>query len=168
MAQAKKLKNMNLYLNGGGMLGVVSEVTLPKVAAKMEASRYGGNLGESDYFMGVEKLELTYKAGGFFHEALANFGAAKLGKDLLRWSGPVQDDSTGEVSVYEAVTRGNHAEIDMGTAKVGEGGETSMKVSCTYYKLSIDGQDIIEIDMLSGLLVVNGVDQTAAIRNAIS
>jgi len=63
--------------------------------------------------------------------------------------------------------RGNHNEIDMGSAKPGEGGEQSNKVSLTYYKLTVDGVDLVEIDMISGLLITNGVDRTADIRNAI-
>jgi len=167
MTLARKLKNMNLFLNGGGMLGVVSEVTLPKITEKNESSRYSGMLGEVDFFMGVDKLELTYKAGGLFHEGIANFGNAKLGSDMLRWSGAVQNGNTGEVSAYEAITRGRHTEIDLGTAKVGEGGETAMKVTCTYYKLTVDGVDVIEIDMISGLLITGGVDRTAEIRAII-
>lgn len=167
MGLARKLKNMNLSVNGGGMLGVVSEVQLPKLSVKTESSRYGGMLGEVDFNMGVDKLEMTYKAGGMTAGALKNFGAAKLGVDLLRWNGAYQDDSDGSVSAVEIITRGNHTEIDMGSAKPGEGGEQSNKVSLTYYKLTVDGVDLVEIDMISGLLITNGVDQTADIRNAI-
>lgn len=167
MALARKLKNMNLFQNGGGMLGVVSEVTLPKLTIKTESSRYAGMLGEVDFNQGVDKLELTYKVGGMTLATLQNFGSARLGVDQHRWVGAVQDNSTGAVSVVEVVTRGNHNEVDFGTSKVGEGGETSFMVSCTYYKLTVDGVDLIEIDKISGKLVVNGVDQTEAIRNAI-
>lgn len=168
MALQRKLKNMNLFREGAGMLGTIAEVTLPKLTAKTESGRYGGMLGEVEFNMGVDKLELSYKVGGFMQETLANFGAAKLGAEMLRWAGAYQDDSTGDVYAVEVITRGNLNEADFGTAKVGEGGEQSHKLSLTYYKLTVDGQEIVEIDMISGLLVVNGVDQTAAIRNAIS
>ena len=168
MALQRKLMNMNLFREGAGMLGVVSEVTLPKLTTKTESGRYGGMLGEVEFNMGVDKLELSYKVGGFMQETIASFGAAKLGAEMLRWAGAYQDHDSGDVYAVEVVTRGNLNEIDFGTSKVGEGGEQSHKLSLTYYKLTVDGQDIVEIDMKSGLLVVNGVDQTAAIRNAIS
>jgi len=40
-------------------------------------------------------------------------------------------------------------------------------VSCAYYRLSIDGVPVIEIDMLANKLVIDGVDRMAAQRAAM-
>ncbi|HCF4877716.1 TPA: phage major tail tube protein, partial [Pseudomonas aeruginosa] len=45
MAMPRKLKNMNLFNDGGSYQGVVKSCTLPPLARKMEAFRGGGMNG---------------------------------------------------------------------------------------------------------------------------
>jgi len=54
--------------------------------------------------------------------------------------------------------RGRHEEIDFGNAKAGDDTETTVKTIWSYYKLSIDGEVIIEIDIPGVKEIVNGVD----------
>ncbi|MGN6421980.1 MAG: phage major tail tube protein [Asticcacaulis sp.] len=167
MGLPRKLKNMNLFEDGGSMLGVVSEVTPPKLAVKTEDYRGAGMPGPVAIDMGLEKLELSYKTGGLSASAMRIFGAPALDATLHRWVGSYQDDSTGKWTAVEIVTRGRHTTMDMGTAKPGESGDQTTTVSLSYYKLTIDGVDIIEIDMLASIYVVNGVDRYAEMRQIL-
>jgi hypothetical protein len=67
----------------------------------------------------------------------------------------------------EIVVRGRHSEIDFGSAKAGEDTEFKVKTACSYYKLSINGATVIEIDLLNMVEVIDGTDRLAAQRRAI-
>lgn len=63
--------------------------------------------------------------------------------------------------------RGRHTELDGGNSKAGEKTETSIKSALTYYKMTIDGKEMIEIDMLNSVLNIEGKDRYAKHRAAV-
>lgn len=167
MALPNSLKNFNVFADGISYMGVVEEVKLPKLTRKMEAFRAGGMDGEVDIDLGQEKLEIEQTLGGFVADAYKAYGVTKAGGVLLRFAGAFQRDDTGAIQAVEIVCRGRHAEIDPGTAKGGDKNNTTVKSTLTYYKLTVDGTDVIEIDLLSFLFIVDGVDMLEAQRRAI-
>ena len=102
----------------------------------------------------------TFTAAGTALDGKAN-GA------LVRYAGAYQRDDTGDVQAVEIVTRGRYSEIDFGNAKVGDKSTTKSKVSLSYYKLTVDGEVLVEIDVLAFICTINGVDLLAAQRKAI-
>lgn len=167
MALPNALKNFNVYVDGLSYMGVVEELKLPKLARKMEAFRGGGMDGEVDIDLGQEKLEIEQTLGGFVADAYKAYGVTKANGVLLRFAGAYQRDDTGAVQAVEVVVRGRHAEIDPGSAKGGDKNTTTVKSSLTYYKLTVDGKDLVEIDIPGFLFKVNGVDMLAEQRKAI-
>lgn len=167
MALPRTLKKFNVFVDGVSFMGVATEVALPKLARKMEAYRGAGMNGEVDIDLGVEKLEIEHTYGGLIREAFQGFGISKIDGMLLRFAGAYQRDDTAEVDSIEVTVRGRHQEIDSGTAKAGDKNEFKVKSSLTYYKLTINGQDIVEIDLVNMVEVVNGEDRLAAQRRAI-
>ncbi|ASJ24398.1 phage major tail tube protein [Laribacter hongkongensis] len=97
------LTNLNLYVDGRGFAGRVTEIQLPKLKRKTDG----------------------YRAGGM------------------------------------------DAEVDMGSWKPGDKGETKYTASLSYYKLEIDGRAIYEIDPVNCVRIINGTDELAAKRAAI-
>ena len=85
----------------------------------------------------------------------------------MRFSGAFQRDDTGDVSAVEVVMRGRHETIEMGEAQPGEDTEHSITTTCSYYKLVVDNEDIIEIDLLNFIEKVNGVDMLEKQRAAL-
>ncbi|MFU3873526.1 phage major tail tube protein [Pseudomonas aeruginosa] len=169
MALPKKLKHLNLFNDGNSYLGEIKTVTLPSLARKIEKYRGGGmdgpvgvDLGHSD-----DGLQLEWTLGGWSLIALRQFGATKVDGVQLRFAGSVQRDDTGEVSAVEIVARGRHTEIDFGDAAPGEDTEHKITTELTYYKLVVDGEVIIEIDLLNFIFIVDGEDLLAAHRQAI-
>ncbi|WP_338616473.1 phage major tail tube protein [Pigmentiphaga sp. CHJ604] len=167
MGMPSKLKNFNLYNDGQSYMGEVESVVLPKLSRKLEPWRGGGMLGEVDADLGVEKLTVEWTAGGLLDTALKQWGLTTHGGATLRFAGAYQDDDDGAVRAVEVVVRGRHAEIDLGTAKAGDGTAHKYTTTCSYYKLTIDGEDIIEIDMINAVDKAGGVDRNAGIRKAI-
>lgn len=162
-----KLKNFMLFNDADSYLGQIGEVTLPKLARKMESWRGGGMLGEVDIDMGQEKIELEWTAGGVIRQVLRQFGHTDIGGVLLRFAGRYQRDDGGQNHLVEIVVKGRHAEIDMGNAKAGDDTEWKIKTSCVYYKLSLDGAVEVEIDMIHGLFNVGGTSRASELLDLL-
>ncbi len=167
MALPRKLKNFNVFTDGLSWMGVIGEVTLPKLARKMEAWRGGGMNAEVDSDLGMEKLEAEFTYGGLVREVFNQFGITKIDGVLIRFAGAYQRDDTGDVDAVEVVMRGRYTEIDPGSSKAGDDTEFKAKASLTYYKLTINGAVVIEIDVLNMIEIVDGVDRLAEQRRAI-
>lgn len=167
MGIPSKLKNMNVYGDGNSYLGQVPEVGLPKLGIKTEGYRGGGMIGEVEIDMGLDKLEMEINAGGLTPGLIAMFGASAHDAAMVRFAGAYQSDQAGRVQAVEVVARGRYTEIDMGKAKPGDGTEHKYKLACSYYRLIIDGSDLIEIDVIAGVFIVDGIDRYAEIRAAI-
>jgi uncharacterized protein len=169
MAMPRKLKNLNLFNDGNSYLGVAKSVTLPALARKMESYRGGGMNGpvKADLGFSDDGIQFEWKTGGIDLISLRQFGTVNASGVALRFSGPYQQDDTGEVSNVEVVVRGRHETIEMGDAQPGEDTEHSMTTTCTYYKLTVDGEEVIEIDLLNFVEKVNGVDMLEKHRAAM-
>jgi len=167
MALPNILKQFNAYNEGNSLMGIAEELSLPKLSRKFEAFQGGGMPAPVDVDLGNEKIELDWTCGGFYSEVVKQYGSAKAGGALLRFAGAYQRDDTGDVQAVEIVVRGRHQEIDFGNAKVGDKSTTKVKTSCSYYKLTVDGTVLVEIDALAMVFNVNGTDMLAAQRKAI-
>lgn len=167
MGLPKKLKNFNVFNDGNSYQGVVDEITLPKLTRKMEEWRGAGMNGPIKYDHGQEAMTLEWSVGGLMREVLAQWGVTTFNGVMVRFAGAYQAADSDAVDAVEVIVRGRHSEIDMGSAKAGE--ETSMKIitEVSYYKLTINGQDVIEIDFLGMVEKVGGKDGLSAIRQAI-
>lgn len=167
MALPKKLKYLNLFNDGNSYLGMVSSLTLPKLTRKLENYRGGGMNGAAsvDFGLDDDALVLEWTIGGLDELVLQQWGSTT---DIpLRFSGSFQRDDTGDVSAVEVQMRGRHKEFDFGEYKQGEDTETKVSTQCTYFKLTIDGRDLIEVDTVNMVEMVNGVDRLAEHRKAI-
>ncbi|MFJ7315061.1 phage major tail tube protein [Pseudomonas sp. NPDC098747] len=169
MAMPRKLKNLNLFNEGQNYLGVAKSVTLPALGRKMEAYRGGGMNGpvKADLGFSDDGIQLEWKTGGLDLISLRQFGAVNAAAIGMRFSGSFQQDDTGEISAVEVVVRGRHETIEMGDAQPGEDTEHSITTTCSYYKLIVDNEEIIEVDLLNFIENVNGVDMLQKQRSAI-
>ncbi|MBX9761574.1 MAG: phage major tail tube protein [Pseudomonadaceae bacterium] len=169
MAMPRKLKNMNLFNDGTSYLGVSKSVTLPALGRKMESYRGGGMNGpvKTDLGFSDDGLQLEWTLGGIDLTVLKQFGMVKADGVMLRFAGAYQQDDTGEVVAVEIVVRGRHETIEMGDASAGEDTEHSITTTCTYYKLTVNGEEVIEIDLLNFIEKVGGVDMLEAQRQAL-
>jgi P2 family phage contractile tail tube protein len=169
MALPRKLKNLNLFNDANSYVGVVMSVTLPPLGRKMESYRGGGMNGpvKADLGFSDDGIQFEWKTGGLDLISLRQFGAVNASGVALRFSGAFQRDDTGDVSAVEVVMRGRHETIEMGEAQPGEDTEHSITTTCSYYKLVVDNEDIIEIDLLNFIEKVNGVDMLEKQRAAL-
>jgi hypothetical protein len=169
MALPRKLKNMNLFVDGDNWQGLCEEFTPAKLTKKFEKYRGGGMAGAVGVDMGYEDdaLNTEFTLGGFEVKALQKHSAAKHNAVLLRFAGSFQRDDTGEISAVEIVQRGRIKEMDNGNYKVGDNSTMKVSMENSYYKVTVDNEVIIEIDTVNMVEIVNGEDMMAAHRTAI-
>ncbi len=163
----RKLKHMNMFNDGVSYVGQVEEMTLPTLTRKMEEWRGGGMNAPIKTDHGMEALTADFTCGGIMQDALSQFGVLEHDGVMLRFAGSYQRDDSGEVAAVEVVMRGRHSSIEMGTAKTGEASPFKVTCELSYYKLTIDGEEVIEIDIINMIEKVNGEDRLAAHRKAI-
>lgn len=161
------LKNFNVFGDGDSYAGKADTVQLPKLSRKTEEWRGGGMGGATEGDFGLELLTLEHTYGGIMRGILNQWGLATHNGAMIRFAGAYQDEDTGNVDAVEVVVRGRHKEIDMGSAKVGEKSDFKVVTTCSYYKLTINSETVIEIDVMGCIEKVNGIDRAAPIRKAI-
>ena len=166
MALPKKLKYLNLFNDANSYQGVVASVTLPKLARKLDTYRGGGMNGAAHIDMGLEDdaLDMEWSIGGIDEQVLGQWGGGTV---PLRFTGSYQRDDTDEIVAVEVEVRGKHQAFDFGEAKQGEDTETKITTKCTYYKLTWNGKELIEIDTINLIEKVNGVDRLEQHRKNI-
>jgi len=167
MAFPKKLKHFNLFGNGDNWQGQISSLTLPPMVRQMEEYRGAGMNAPVDIDMGMEKMEFSWTPAGLIPELFDNFGTNRLDSDMLRFAGSYQRDDTGETVPVEIVVRGRHREINMGDAEAGSDNTQSITTTLSYYKLTIAGEDIVEIDVINLVERVRGTDRLEEHRQNI-
>ena len=163
----------NLYLNGGLDVVGVAECTLPQFEGRSETLSGAGIMGE---------IEVTPKGQYSAMTFTANFRALydpsilslPIGGDSqtfdLRPALEVQDiaDGTREIVPERWTINGPIKTINpggRGTASAADASIEQAVYNLTHY---VDGKEVRKIGVLTGIDVVNGVDQYAATRAAIS
>jgi P2 family phage contractile tail tube protein len=163
----RKLKFLNMFNEGENSLGQVTEITLPKLSRKMEDYQGGGMNAPIKTDQGMEGLTLESTCGGIMVDAIKQFGITKHDAIKLRFAGSYQRDDGSNTSAVEVFVRGRHSTIDMGSAKQGEGSDFKLTSELSYYKLVVDGETLIEIDIINMIEIVDGVDHLEQHRKAL-
>jgi len=164
MAIENILKNLNLFVDGRGFAGKVTEIELPKLTMKTSEYRAGGMDAPVEVEMGMEKLETTFTLNGYDPEVLKLFGLAPGNSKSLTLRGTLINQETGVQQPILINLRGMMREVDMGTWKPGEDATLKISVALTYYKLAHNGVVIYEIDPAGMKRIINGVDQLLQTR----
>ena len=169
MALPRKLKHGNIFMDGENWIGVAEDFTPAKLSQKFEAYRGGGMMGAANIHMGLEDgaLDTSFTFGGAEAALVKRMGLAKIDGVALRFAGSFQRDDTGEIVSVEIVQRGRFKELDRGTFKSGDNTQSKVSMVNTYYKETMNGVELCEIDLLNMIWIVDGVDLMAEHRKAI-
>lgn len=167
MALPSTLKNFLVFADGDNYAGEVTEIALPKLTRKMEAYRGGGMGGSVELDQGNEVITLDATYGGFMRAILSKYGALTHDATQLRFTGAYRREGDTKHDSIEIVVRGRHKEIDMGTAKAGDTTAFKVTTTCSYYKLSVNGAVLVEIDVVNMIEKVGGADLMADLRSAL-
>ncbi len=165
--ETEKFLNANVYLDDVNHVGKALEVEVPKVVDKVTEHQTLGMIGPVELFQGVEKMELKIKWGAFHKDVLSTFSPTKANKLTIRGAQHVyQESSVAGVRQVRCVAIGRVKDISPSTIKAGEGDvETTFAID--YYKKTIDGVDVVEVDVPNYIYKVNGEDVYADVRTAL-
>ncbi len=161
----KILKNFNVFVDGRGYAGKIDEITLPKLTIKTEEYRAGGMDIPINIDMGMEKLEAELTFAEYDSELFRLFGLINNNAVSLTLRGGLQGSSDTESVVINL--RGLFKELDFGSWKPAEKAMLKCTVAANYYKLTIDGKELIEIDAENTIRKIDGVDQMTSMRTAL-
>ena len=161
----KVLKNFNLFVDGNGFAGLVEEVTLPKLTLKMDDLYNGGMDAPIDLEMGMEKLECSFSLSEYNENVIQQFGLRNGAQVSLTMRGGL-DAEEGVVPVVVNLV-GAWKDLDTGSWKAGERAPLNVSVTLRYYKLTMDAQELIEVDVTNMVRIIDGTDQLADMRAAI-
>ena len=161
----KILKNFNLFVDGRGYAGRVDEITLPKLTIKTEEFQGAGMSAPVEIDMGMEKLEMDMTFSEYDPELFKLFGLTNGSEIAFTIRGALEGN--GETSPVVINVRGYFKDMDFDSWKSAEKASLKCSATCNYYKLTINGVVLIEIDPINMIRNVNGSDQLSKLREAL-
>lgn len=159
-------KNFNLFVDGKGYAGNTDEANMPELTLQTEEYRAGGMDAPIDITMGMEKLTADFTLNSHSKDVLSLFGIKQgTGTSFTVYEALESYDGTVTQVVHNL--RGKIVKIAPGTSKAGEPPKTKYDLSLDYYKQTIGGTVVHEIDVINMVRIINGTDVLADIRSAL-
>lgn len=155
-----RLTNANVYIDGASQLGKAEEVNLPDITFMMSEHKMLGGIGKLELFSGIDKMEATIKWNAFYSDIMKQFANPRKTLKLQVRASLETHDSSGLLQevpcvAYLTVQPKN---FPAGNYKQHDNVEATSKLTCTAYKLEIDGKEVVEYDALANIYMVDGVD----------
>lgn len=162
----EKLVNFRVYLDGTDLLGV-ADVELPSFESMTDTVSGAGVAGEVDapilgHFSSMS-LTLNWRTVTGNVTTLAQQKAHQLD---LRGSMQVYDASNGEYKTkpLKVVCKAVPKNTGLGSLQAGSSQENSTEMEVNYVKVSVDGEEKIELDKYNFKCVVEGTDYLESVR----
>jgi P2 family phage contractile tail tube protein len=161
-----KCTNANVYLNGVSYMGRAEEITLPDIQPKMVDHKALGMVGESELPAGLQKMSAKIKWNAIYPDVMKKTHDAFTSVRLMVRS---------NIETYEGGTRvlqqpaviyltGTWKKSGALSFKPQDNVEIENELSVTAYKMEVNGEEIIDIDVMANIWRVNGNDQLAQYR----
>lgn len=166
MALPKTLRNFSLYVDGIGYAGRVTEANLPSLSIQTEDFRGGGMDAPAQIDMGMEALELSFTLAEYDPAVLRQFGLLNQNAVQVAIRGALMANGEAATPIVCNGT-GHFKEFDPGSFAAGEITEAAFTMGLRYYRLTVNGAVVHEVDVENMTRIINGTDQLASIRTAI-
>lgn len=166
MAARDVLKNINLFVDGRGYAGQLSEYNPPELTLVTEDYRGGGMDAPITVEMGMEPLETSFSLIAYDRDVLALFGIAE-GNGVRLIARGALESYDGTVKPVVHTMRGKITQLSRGTWAPGQLPALQVTLRLTYYQEEHNGEVIHEIDIDNMVRIVNGTDRLAQLRDAL-
>ncbi len=164
----KIIKAFNAFFEDESWAGTFDEVTVGKIARKTEDYRGAGMAAAIKVDMGYEMPEISINLKEYNSKLIKAWGECETDGVLLRLMAGAKTDGPGcKTDRIEIVLRGRPNDIDFGSWKPGEMTDSKMMFCPAYFKLSINGEELIELDPVNMIENVGGLDRYEKLRTAI-
>lgn len=158
------LRDYNVYNVAEKLIGVGEELTLPSIAFMTSTISGAGIMGELDLpqLGRTSNIELELPFNMIDSQMVGVISKGFVTNITVRGATEYIYQSTGELKwqPFTGSFRGYVTEINPGTAKRGDKMDSSIKMSLTHIKYTVDKKVLVEIDKLNGIYKTNGKDMT--------
>jgi P2 family phage contractile tail tube protein len=165
--KVSKVLDANVYVNNVSTHGQASEVTCPEITPVMSEHNSLGSIGTLKTFAKkFEAMEATIKWNYAENDVMKLCSNFNKPMDIMVRSNKSVFDSGMEVIEMPVVVymKGIPTKHTSGTYKSGEGTEGETTFSVHYFKLEVDGEEIVEVDIRNNIYKVDGEDLLAEYR----
>lgn len=162
-----KLFNFNVYLGNNALIGKASEVTLPEVVAAVEDSVGAGQIGVLQIPTGkIDPLTARIKWNGYYGEAIA-LGADPFKHHKIQVRGNVEvhgpDGLAAEQPLIVLMTA-RFQGTPLGALVSQANTELEQNLTVSYCKVTLDNEELLEVDVHNSIWRVRGQDIRANYR----
>lgn len=163
-----RMTNANVYNAGNSLLGKVEEVTLPAIKSLVVEHKALGMAMAIDLPTGFEKMTGTMKWNAVYSDLIKEFGSPYATKQIQVRGNLETWDSSGRASQSAVVAymtiRFKDVLPPIGM-KQNDNPEMQSEFSCSYYKLEVDGEKLIEFDAFTNMFFVGNNDELQQYRS---
>lgn len=163
MALPRLIKNFNAFLGGVSYFGLVEEGKLPAVKIQTEAHRGSGMDGPIGLDVGMEGLTAELTFSEWLPGVVGTLGRQE--RIVLRPAKASANDFTASPVI--ATLTGLITASEPDALKAGTGAKMKMAMDLRTYRLEIDGETVLNIDLVNAVREIGGVDQLAELRRAM-
>jgi P2 family phage contractile tail tube protein len=168
--ELNKLTNANIYCNGASLLGRAEEIKLPTVTSKKVDHKALGMVANIKLpGGGIDTLEGEIKWNSFYQDVWRQLLNPYQSLEL-QVRGSLDTYSNGgriaQVPYIVFMTL-SFDSVPLGDLKQNDNAEFQSKYTATYVKQQVNGQDVLEIDVLANIHKVAGEDMLATYRQNI-
>ncbi len=110
-------------------------------------------------------MECNFTLCEYDVDTIVKFGLSNGAQVPLKLRGAL--DNEQGVTPMTITLKGAWKELDFGNWKAGDKPSLKVNVSLRYYKLEIDGKELVEVDVENMVRKINGKDQLEKTRKAI-
>jgi uncharacterized protein len=164
-----RVTNANIFVNGNSLLGKADEITLPSVKNKMVEHKALGMVGSLEFPSGVEKLEGKIKWNSFYEDVLAQMANPYATLQIQVRASLESYASAGRINEVPvvAIMTIMPKSLPGGAFKQNDNVEMETDFTANYFKLTVGGKDIVEVDVLANIYKAGGVDVLSNYRTNI-
>ena len=163
MALPRVIRNFNAFVDGVSYFGLASEAKLPAVKIQTEAHRGAGMDGPIGLDMGMEALSAEITFAEWSPALQKKLG--RIERFVLRPAQTSAEDASATAII--ATLSGLITVTEPGDLKPGANATLKLGMDVRTYRLEMDGEVVLDIDLPNAKRVIGGTDQLAEIRRAM-
>ena len=163
MSLPRTIRNVNVFVDGISYFGRATTAKLPQPKIQTEAHRGAGMDGPVGIDMGMEALSAEIIFAEYDPVLLKKLG--RNARFVMRPAAVGEGDLQADTII--ATVAGLVTELGTEDLKPGANSQLTLPMDVRYYKLEINGDEILEIDLVNAIRKIGGVDQLGGIRRAM-
>ncbi len=160
-----KIFNANMYLDGTNeLIGRATEIKLPDVSPNKSEHKGIGMIGVLGLPNGLQELMLSCKWSGFYADHLKAGANPFAAHQFLIMASHETYTAAGRAEEKPLVVKatGSWMKNPLGTLKAQEAADGyDDEITLTYLKVSLDGKELLEVDIFQNVWRVDGKDVLA-------